>query len=175
MIMPIVSRKKMAMNESICATCCYRTVVSPTNYYWDVLHGGYVGQPLESKIDMFTLTWREGIQKAWAELPYDVDFSAQEGLQAKPSYSFEDSVWYVLYFTKDIPLTKIPLEQFISGPNAMATVRNEGCRHMDRTCLYIEEEPSSTMQGNMHVNATEAHVHGGVNYTANHVAMQYNS
>lgn len=169
MIMPVVSRQKMAMNESICATCCYRYVVSPTNYSWEVLYGGLVGQPQNSNPNM--LVWREGIPKAWAELPYDVDFSVREGMQAKPSYSVVDSKWYVLYFANDVPFTKMPLEQFMSGPDALAAVVNEGCRHIDESCLYIDVIPAPSL----HTGATDAHATGGLDYAADHVALQFNS
>lgn len=43
MMMPIVSMNKMAMNESVATTCCYRKVPTATVLYWEVLHGGWVG------------------------------------------------------------------------------------------------------------------------------------
>ena len=43
MVMPVVTINKMAMNESVASTCCYRDVVTPTAVYWEVLHGGSIG------------------------------------------------------------------------------------------------------------------------------------
>lgn len=167
MIMPAVTRRRMAMNESICTTCCYRVVASPTNYYWEVQNGGLIQETIGTE-----LIWKENIPKAWAELSYDVDYSAWEGLHAKPSYSFEDDTWWVLYYTKDSALCKVLLRDFISGPDAMASVTNEGCRHIDHNCLYIDAVPAFLYE---HVDATEPHKTAGVNFSANHAAMQFNS
>ena len=31
------------MNESVATTCCFHEVASPTNVYWEVLNGGWIG------------------------------------------------------------------------------------------------------------------------------------
>ena len=62
MLMPIVSMNKMAMNESVAATCCFQEVASPTNVYWEVLNGGWIGSGFVE-----TKNWKKPVLKDWAK------------------------------------------------------------------------------------------------------------
>jgi len=58
MLMPIISMNKMAMNESVAATCCFQEVASPTNVYWEVLNGGWIGSGfVETKKKLVHDSW----------------------------------------------------------------------------------------------------------------------
>jgi len=69
MLMPIVSMNKMAMNESVAASCCFQEVASPTNVYWEVLNGGWIGSGFVE-----TKNWRDGaFRDYWSKLGYDIN------------------------------------------------------------------------------------------------------
>ena len=76
MLMPIVSMNKMAMNESIAVTCCYRQVPTPTAVYWEVLNGGWIGSGyVRERImrDAFV-----GMSDSWFDLGQDLVAKAGE-------------------------------------------------------------------------------------------------
>ena len=170
MKMPVVSFAPMAMNESVCSTCCYRVTVaqSTTNYYWEVLHGGWIGQRSTNQA-----AWREEVDANWAEFPFDVDFSANEGMIAIPFFNQEKNEWWVQYGVPDDPMAEISLDEFISGDNAIAQKVNEDCFHMDSQCLYIAVgAPPSYSE---HIDSTSPHVTAAGFHRMPHRALQFHS
>jgi len=166
MKMPIVSFAPMAMNESVCATCCYKINVSPTNYYWEVLHAGWIGE----RTDNYP-TWREDIESGWAEFPFDVDTSMNSGMVAIPF--IKDNVWWVRYYTPGSrPENETPLDEFLSGGLSQKT--NIGCLHLDEQCLYIEVGAPPRPYSE-HIDSTEPHTAAAGYYRSPHRAMQYHS
>ena len=169
MKMPVISMTPMAMNESVCATCCYRVVVSPTNYYWEVLHGGWIGQRPGGYV-----TWREDIESGWAEIPFDVDTSANRDMVAIPFIHQERGDWWVRYYTPGSrPEAEVPLDEFV-GDNAPGLKINLGCLHTDVSCLYIEAGAPSRPYAE-HVDATEPHTVAAGYHRSPHRAYQYHS
>lgn len=76
MKMPIVSMNRMAMNESVATTCCYRKVPTATVLYWEVLHGGWVGNGFVEQA-----LWRDslGSGATWTR-NVGLDFTTADGV-----------------------------------------------------------------------------------------------
>jgi len=164
MQMPIVTRRKMSMCESVAATCCYRIVVSPSNYYYETLHGGIVEA---GDLPVFS----ENIMPEWAQLDFDVDFSNYAGDTPVPYSHPLLQGWWVLFMDNGVITRTSPMEDFLGDPGAQLTVVNEGCGHYHRGCLYVthQNNPQS------HINATEPHLYGGDHFARPHEARQFTS
>lgn len=164
---PIITRQKMAMNESVAATCCFRQVVSSTNYYNEVLAGG----ALESG-PLSTFSWKTKIPQEWAWLPFDVDFSQYTGNTPVPYYNNLMGAWWVLYFQGSKIVYASSIDELLGDPEIPIAVTNEGCTHQDRNCLYIDYSDDVRT---IHKGATEPHISGGQDFLAPHEAMQFSS
>lgn len=167
MQMPILAVHAMAMNESVAATCCYRQVVSSSNYYTEVLSGGVI----ESGPQNMAI-WKEGVPQEWAWLDFDVDFSAYTGNTPVPYYNNLLKKWWVLYFNQSTIVYASPIEELLNDPAIPISVKNQGCTHSDKTCLYITYKQEN---GSLHVGATQAHEKGGAGFAQTHTAMQFSS
>lgn len=169
MRMPIVSFVPMAMNESVCATCCYRMVAAPTNYYTEVLHGGWLENQAGGN-----LVWREEIDTTWSEFSFDVDFTAHEGLIAVPFLNKDKNEWQVSYHQQDAKIAQMSLNDFLHGDRALGKIVNDNCTHIDGQCFYInaiaQSEPYT-----QHLESTSPHASATGYHKAPHQAIQFNS
>jgi len=154
----------MSMCESVASTCCYRIVVSPSNYYFEVLNGGTLGQGALP-------AWIPGVPLEWAKLDFDVDFSEYAGNTLVPYRNNLLEGWWVLSVADGAIVGTSPINDLLGDPDARLTVTNRGCTHGTRTCLYITDGDD----GWLHENADEAHVYGGDHLKGPHEAVQFNS
>jgi len=165
--MPIVSLLPMAMNESICATCCYKIITSPSNYYWEVLNGGWLGE----RPDDYP-AWRADVDANWAEFPFDVDFSAHAGMTAMPFFHREKNAWWVQYHVSDDSVLEISLDEFLSG--GIAQMVNADCAHVDDSqCLYLAVGVPPPYRE--HIDSTRPHTTAPGVFRSPHRALQYTS
>lgn len=165
MIMPVVSFAPMAMNESICATCCYRIVSSPSNYFWEVLHGGWYGYRPENYP-----AWQETIDAGWMEFPFDLEFA--EGLITVPFFNPEKKEWWVQYSTDDFQSGQLSVDDFLIDERFAKKIK-ESCLHADEECAYIAVGvPPSYRE---HVDSTEPHLTATGAYLSPHQAVQFGS
>ena len=185
MLMPIVSMNKMAMNESVAATCCYHEIASPTNVYWEVLHGGWIGSGYVSVADYLHRSY-----KAWTAFGYDLaSFNpAKDGglpalasakgaddrttwyVQTDPSESFDDFIQNGGYTGSGDAW--IPLQDWFDT-NSFGAYPGSACTHKDSTCLYRYEEIQHL--NNQHFEATSGHRTAGDNWNKPHNASGFNS
>lgn len=180
MMMPIVSMNKMAMNESIAVTCCYREVATPTAVYWEVMNGGWIGSGYVN-----TTGWYDNFEaavsgKVWQKYEWDINGAGGNDLNAlingvRPEYGD-----YTTFGGEAKTGWFVP--DSVNGVGSMdaanATAANEGwtrgksCTHVDGTCNYRYDENAYAQ--NQHWNATTAH--GGITaWSAPHGAARYNS
>lgn len=166
MLMPIVSMNKMAMNESVAATCCYKEVGSTNNIYWQPLNGGHLGPSYVEN-----LGWIDDKAKAWGQLSFDVNGLIdsngvwQEGghVLSKRVDSLGNSEWWI-----DEAKT---VDQWIADMPHVS--RGRSCSHSDGTCPYRVFK--ITYETNQHVGATTKHTTGGDDWDKPHTAKQFNS
>ena len=172
MMMPIVSMNKMAMNESVASTCCYREVATPTAVYWEALHGGWIGngyvngKSLKAEYVDMKASWRDykgdftGAGMIALMNQYDLKFTSF----LNPDGTSGPSAWYVLDGTPtllDVALTNTP----------GAGVANVGCTHDVDTCKYYNFAPK--YEENQHFDSTSAHDSG--NWKVPHTAKPFAS
>ncbi len=167
--MPVVFHQKMAMNESVAATCCYRVTTTSAGYYNEVLNGG----KLESG-PANTLMWKdEAVSKDWALLDFDVDFTGYAGLRPVPVFNSLKQRWWVLLFRDDRIASAVSMDDFTTGAKALAATANPGCAHDSATCLYLAEGTAASLFN--HVGASRAHGTGGDVWSQPHAAQQFHS
>ncbi len=173
MLMPIVSMNKMAMNESVATSCCYREVVDVTNVVWKTLYGGYIGTAYKDDVT----TNRHGATAAQvsfvtSNLGYDILWqdklatynNAQIGWG--PAWGSSTSTWIV---TNSSPVANQPLTEWLSA-NGIST---STCKHDDASCYY--KDYATQIVPNQHIGATAKHDTGGTNWAKPHEAQQWSS
>lgn len=162
MLMPIVSMNKMAMNESVATTCCYRQVASnPTALYWDVLHGGWIGNGYGT-----THTWKDGFSAyentSWLSKSFGRDLKgdtanilslfAGSTLNYGTAGGTEAAKWYV----NDYVVGQSLDTSIYNASNGTVSYANgSACDHTVATCAY--KNYSYGYLTNKHFEATSAH------------------
>lgn len=161
MKMPIVSMNKMAMNESVATTCCYRQVPTASVVYWEVLHGGWIGKGYVEKLNFSTgFTGLDGknIMKAL----YDFKGASVTTLAGtsveKVAYNGNAEQWYFWPegFPTDTDPVKPSYDVYDFGKFLGASVIS--CKHDTQDCIY--KEYAIELVDNYHFDATSAH--GGI-------------
>jgi hypothetical protein len=155
---------KMAMNESVAATCCYRTTVSAGTTYYEDLHGGYVGGGLVEKAGFIDST--PALTKA---LSYDIGTPAK----ASPAAGLK-----LENLSKDLDGNYIvtsgsygPGSLFMKKLTAIDGVK--ACDHTNpATCEW--KTFSVVYETKSHFNATTAHS-TAADFAAPHAAVQFAS
>lgn len=172
MLMPIVSMNKMAMNESVAATCCYHEVASPTNVFWEVLHGGWIGA---GYVDV--LGWWSSSYKDWTALAYDVkgvknDNGTYNALPkiAKTTVPQADGTTLTQWDVYDPNLGWVELCDFFKLDNPFS--QGALCTHDSQECAYRFQEVQHLP--NQHFQSTSAHKTAD-NWKVPHDAKQFNS
>jgi hypothetical protein len=165
MLMPIVSMNKMAMNESVAATCCYKLVLAGSSNFTEVLHGGYVG---DGYIESFAwdAKWSAIDKKLAESTKHDIKTPSQ--LADWQIYQDYEGTWWVM-----------------PGGNAKDTVNNTkvsgmgwygaACTH--DTALCGMKAQTVTWTKDQHWGATTAHstVPTTTTFDKPHAAKQYAS
>ncbi|MDR0928126.1 MAG: hypothetical protein LBM74_00240 [Oscillospiraceae bacterium] len=157
MLMPIVSMNKMAMNESVAATCCYRFISENAVIYQEILHGGYIDpEVVTAKFvhdPLITDAW-----KAYGKYPSRADYADLSTF--KPV--FLDGAWKLqeIATTKIFPLTEVGTWIDIDFSNPATS---QG---------YVWEVPDIIFRA--HVGATTAHS-TATDFAAPHASVQYGS
>ena len=187
MLMPIVSMNKMAMNESVAATCCFQEVASPTNVYWEVLNGGWIGSGFVE-----TKNWKQPnptILKDWAKCyGSDVTMKPSTGNTYVIPYlsvsCCDDKIWVAVggtgnywngtYTTGAAGENPAKAGEF----NLYTMVANDDirigdrCAHNSTDCKYLDFEIQHL--SNRHWEAVRAH--GGISDWAKpHEAVRFHS
>lgn len=180
---PVVLLYQCAMNESVATTCCYRQVPTATVLYWEVLHGGWVGNGFVEQLrwhDELTtgaawirhtgvdLTLAEG--KTWAQVSeraeqYEVVLMNQvKKMVHKQNYvAYEGSIQSGMQLIMEVG----------SGNDLIKVVQD--CGHSDLTrckMKYLDQ----CYADNQHFEATSSHdVKGDQSWKKAHDARQYSS
>lgn len=162
---PVVTRRLMSMNESVASTCCYREVVTPSNHYQEVLHGGEIVSGPKT-----VLEWSAPVSKAWAQIPGDIDFSGYQGASPVPVYHRGKNGWWVLLMGQRGITGALSLEGFAAANNLPET--NPGCLHDTNTCVYLQEVAAIVHD---HEGSAQAHDTAPLSFEKAHPALQYSS
>lgn len=166
MLMPIVSMNKMAMNESVATSCCYReeiTANSITLQY--VLHGGQI-QPAYLDQSGFI----NDAVTSWTMLSYDIlgwsSLSTLADNKLKMTYNDDgDKIWRV--GANDLTLSEFKTQNNLyNGYN---------CSHDDAGCAYWSYE--IVQIPNAHVGSTSKHtvINGDYSWDKPHPSVQFSS
>lgn len=163
MLMPIVSMNKMAMNESVATTCCYRQVASnPTALYWDVLHGGWIGNGYGTATD----TWKDAYapykNTSWLSTSFGRDLSGTDAnivalfsgntLNYGTGSGTETAKWYVNSWVSGQSLdTAI----YNASSGTVSYADGSACDHTSPSCKY--RDYGYGYLTNKHFEATSAH------------------
>ena len=195
MLSPIVSMNRMAMNESVAMTCCYRDVVTPTAVYWEVLHGGWIGSG-------YAEGWVKNpdyldLDDSWLAYKYDLIFMEAGNLAgggslglgaATPSKLMKERLGYGEYVNSSSILEKnwyvFDTQSLWTGPVSLGEflatyvipIRPGGtCDHKtDPNCVYGSFEKAFVTD--YHFEAKTAHdVAAGFNWKDPHPAQKYSS
>ncbi len=184
MLMPIVSMNKMAMNESVAATCCYRQVPSPTNVYWEVLNGGWIGNGFKNY-----RTLKHVSMTPWLALGFDLNPLAAinavgdaNPLPGVAKFTINDVTgWWTTDTTGATAVQ--PLDEWLSwlpvpngGQGNGTFVRGSACDHKatgSNICNYYNQ--TSSYANNQHFEAKAKHTTGGDDWAFPHDAKQFNS
>lgn len=181
MLMPIVSMNKMAMNESVATTCCYREVATPTAMYWEVLNGGWIGS---GYVDGATRNSAyQYLNKSWLDYKYDVIFTAgpDPDVDMSASVRYESllypagattavSNWYV-YGTDGLLLGT--MSEYLGGLG-VPTRTDETCDHKTNSkCVY--NTIGATFKENQHFESKTKHTTGGTDWAKPHTADKFSS
>ncbi|MCL1965402.1 MAG: hypothetical protein FWF69_10175 [Firmicutes bacterium] len=166
MLMPIVSMNKMAMNESVAATCCFKESASPTNVYWTTLNGGWIGQGYVE-----TLDWKvsKRLLNGWTALGYDVKVpNDRYDLVTFPALWKNEATgtWMV-----DYTGGAIDLDVFFVSQDTIK--RGDSCKHDSTNCKYRVWD--IVWKQNYHFDSTTKHTNGVDDWTVPHEAKQFNS
>ncbi len=182
MLMPIVSMNKMAMNESVAATCCYRQVPSPTNVYWEVLNGGWLGNGFKNDRSLKHVS-----MKPWLALGFDLkpkwsplslnDVNSTNPLPGIAKFTIDDQTeWWM---TDDLGNNAgILLDTWLAnGPDGnLDWGRGPSCDHKStgsNICAYYNQNAAYAY--NQHFEAKSKHSTGGDDWAFPHDAKQFNS
>ena len=158
----------MAMNESVCSTCCYRVFDIEQKTYWEILHGGDIRWP---PVDY--LVWRKDSSAAWCEFYFDVDYSANEGMIALPFFNEGKDEWMVLYRFPDTPWAEMALEEFISEDGGLGEMVNRWCYHDNLRCLYRTTIYAPDGQDMYHFDSNAPHTAAAGMSRFPHQALQF--
>ena len=158
MVMPIISMNRMAMNESVATTCCYKMTISGTNMYWETLNGGQIGPGYSAG----SLGWKQPdtYYKKWALLPYDVDVEKLEkaGFPELEATSAGSNTTY--------SVNGVEISEFLRSIDG----KKEDCEHNSSDCAY--RISGLLWSSNLHFDSTTKHDTGG---SAAHAAVQFSS
>lgn len=181
MMMPIVSMNKMAMNESVATTCCYRQVPTPTAVYWEVLNGGWIGSGYKD-----TLQWRDGYEhledinmSAWLNLGYDlkgdaadvVDFMTNNTLVYGAVNATAEPKYWINSVSQLMP--NMSLGTQIANVSGGKTLLGDVCDHDGTNCNY--RVLAAVYSENQHFESTSKHDTGKANWQNPHDATQFSS
>jgi len=192
MLMPIVSVNKMAMNESVAMTCCFQEVASPTNVYWEVLNGGWIGSGFVE-----TKSWKHAGLEAWAKLSYDIaGGTGADPLAALAGTKIKDG--FVEVWVDGVNVWW----EHVAGPAAQPDVwlggvtpavfpanyyinilewfthngvysRGDNCKHEDPSCRYLNFEIAHL--ANRHWDSTKKHDTKTTDWSKPHEAKRFHS
>lgn len=157
---PIVATNQMAMNESVASTCCYRTVRSGDQSFYQALAGGYIGSA--SYVDQKE-SKNYPTNSLWLNIPgdYETKYTSCE-------LEIISGIPNIVTTGDDgepimIPLNKVT--SFLSG--------GASCDHTDTSCAYYTW-PVVTLD-KAHINATTKHTTSAGDWTKPHAAIQFMS
>ena len=178
MLMPIVSMNKMAMNESVATTCCYRQVATPTATYWEVLNGGWIGSG-------YVESWAEntkyaGMNASWRNSKYDVNLASTADLTSyRVAYLTADDAtgaatnnskgWYV-YSVANPAEGAVTLNEWLLNRGNLIT--SKICEHNNTDCIY--GKATIELKTNQHFESKSAHDTTS-NWKNPHAAKQFSS
>ena len=180
MLMPIVSMNKMAMNESVATTCCYRQVATPTATYWEVLNGGWIGSGYVE--ELVKKSPYGSMDSSWFDFKYDI---VGDGVGDKLKNNF---VKYVSGATVGTD-TSNPSGNWLvygvdvtnpSGDTLSGFLANMGLR-TDATCDHktnvncVYRETKIAFKDNQHFESKTKHDKGGSDWAKPHGAAQFSS
>jgi len=165
--MPIVTLRRMAMNESVATTCCFTQEVNPTSISVKTLFGGRIDTEQRS-----VTGWDPRVPDAWKQLPYDVELSAYADLPAFPTLLIVNGQKWVRLTAEDGSLSDVTLMHFLFSENAKASALNRGCKHDGAACAYYTQ---LLIPESKHIGSTGAHDTAPKDWAAAHSASQFNS
>jgi len=182
MLMPIVSMNKMAMNESVATTCCYRHMTSATNVYWEVLNGGWIGNGYVDE-----LVWLANRRPA-SRYPKDITWTTLGlawGGWASQTAAFGSITEITITEVYD-PAGLVPRTTYVVSGGAAPTLGNDmhnligsgiisisaACSHDTVDCAYREMEISYAE--NRHFQSEKKHDTAS-DWTKAHEASAFNS
>lgn len=166
MLMPIVSMNKMAMNESVAATCCYREVASATNVYWEVMNGGWIGSGYVNE-----LNWKNDSFIGWGMLDFDITGVTSANLLTLPALNKRVTVEGKTEFYVITNGLEESVDVFLSTNGVFG--RGSSCSHNDGLCTLKVEE--IVHRSNQHFESTTKHDTKKKDWTKPHTAAQFNS
>ncbi len=174
MLMPIVSMNKMAMNESVAATCCYRQVASPTNVYWEVLNGGWIGS---GYVDVRAR--KSESLKAWEVFNFDLKgwLNTDGSINAAPAVSTvvnpDGTTTYGVVWGGSVITLDAFFTPSVSGQSTFT--RGGYCDHKvtgTNVCAYYDQSPQ--YKSNYHFEAKSKHAELS-SWATPHAANPFNS
>lgn len=183
MQMPSVSMNPMAMNESVATTCCFRKVPTASLMYWEVLHGGWIGNGFVEQAK-----WHDGLSSdaAWIR-NIGLDLALADG-KTWDDVSGEAEKYEVITVggVKRV-MVKLNAHVIDSSVQSAALIAlgvgggdpfvsvTQDCNHTDySTCKmkYLDQYYAA----DQHFEATSSHdVKAGQKWNAAHDARQYSS
>jgi len=177
MLMPIVSMNKMAMNESVATTCCFRQKASPSNVYWEVLNGGWIGS---GYVEVKSFNRASATTNGWTGFSWDVKELPSSGLP--PVSKGLDGLWRVkladgagfmdvLWGIGDPPYDWVDLGEWMKSKKL--SFKDGCCSHVDSDCIYFASEIQH--RNNQHFQSTTKHSKGGANWSLPHTAVEFTS
>ncbi len=178
MKMPIVFMTKMAMNESVAATCCYKQVASPTNVYWDLPHAGWVGN---GYVDVRAR--KDPSLKAWEVFGFDLSglaFTNGKLTTVPPGIAtMVDTNGNTTYGVVDSGVApsggrQYPtLDEFFAGQSTYS--RGSSCDHKvtgSNVCAYYDQSPQYKVGWHFEAKSKHANLD---NWALPHEVVQFNS
>lgn len=188
MLMPIVSMNKMAMNESVATSCCYREVVDVTNIVWKTLYGGYIGTAYVDN----GWSWKDDLSqqdRAIANAGYDLRKSGAYVDASTAAGGYALNLIWAQPVVQTLPIGTGTFETNASYqwcfevtggvyvPAALAAsqlgLSFASCGHDTTSCVY--KTHSQSLASNQHIGATAKHDTGGDSWAKPHSAKQFNS
>lgn len=185
MLMPIVSMNKMAMNESVAATCCYHEKASPTNVYWEVLNGGWIGS---GYVELKNYDKFNADDNGWLKYTHDIKDTWASGTLPVLSKTLAGT-WVVNmnqnYISSLVPVdliwdSKAGADDAWYSLSDWLTYKGTGmrdatCSHNDSTCYYFLSDIQH--KSNQHFQATTKHSvpTSGQSWNLPHDVGQFNS
>ena len=158
MLKPVVNMNKMAMNESVATSCCYREVVDVTNIVWKTLYGGYIGTAYKDSLTQTAAA--KSSKKAQFALKYTkYDFVGT----AEPTNVIWDAIKGEWMFDT------LPVDQWAYQWGVTKTT----CNHDTDRCEYLDYD--TTIANIQHIGATAKHDTAGDSWAKPHEAKQWSS